>query len=74
MKVTLSPQVDAAPLVSLSYRGAAIELTMKDHIFTSPKIEGSTASFTGTARHALAALRAAIEGTEAHLGHDLALD
>ena len=45
VKVGLSLSADAAPVLSLEYQGGAIEFTMKDQVFASPKVDGSTASY-----------------------------
>ncbi len=48
MKVKLAKNAKAAPVVSLSYRGASLELTMKDYVFAAPTVTGSTASYAAT--------------------------
>ena len=48
MKVKLAKKAKAAPVVSLSYRGASLELTMNDYVFAAPTVTGSTASYVAT--------------------------
>lgn len=46
VQVKLTKTDQGAPVVSLEYQGASVELFMKDHTFGAPIVDGSTATYS----------------------------